>query len=268
MEELENRPSGSGQKGRSKARWGWGLAGGLLVLSKLKTLLFGALAFLKFGKCLSTGLSMLLMVATYAWLYGWRYAVGIVLLLFIHEMGHVAFARWRGLEVSAPMFIPFVGAFISLKEQPQDAQTEACVAVGGPLFGLAGALACIGLAVLFQSQLLLAVAYFGCFITVFNLIPVHPLDGGRIVTALSPLLWGLGIVMMGGVVFLFFNPIALLILLLCIGKAYSTWKHRHELAEYYRVPAAFRWKMGITYFTLFGLASFFSVLLHELLRNN
>lgn len=263
---MDNMNQSEGKsEGHSKLRWGWGIAGGLLLLSKLKTILFGALAFLKFGKFISTGLSMLLMIATYAWMYGWRYAVGIVALLFIHEMGHVLFARWRGIEVSAPMFIPFVGAFIEMKEQPQDAATESFVAVGGPLLGVLGALGCFIIGVAAKSQLLLAVAYFGFFITVFNLIPVHPLDGGRIVAALSPLLWGVGILMMAAVVVFFFNPIAILVLLLCLGKAYTTWKQRHELANYYQVAGAFRWKMGAAYFGLFGLSTFFVVVLHEIL---
>ena len=89
-------------------------------MAKLLILLFSGL---KLGKLLATGGTMLLSVAAYAFVFGWRYAVGFVVLLFIHEMGHFMAARQRGLAVGAPTFIPFVGAWIELKEQPMDVET-------------------------------------------------------------------------------------------------------------------------------------------------
>src|SRR3989440_1339885 len=89
---------------------------------------------------LKTGGSMALMVGVYASIWGWKWAVGFVLLLLLHECGHLVVAKWFGLAVSAPMFIPFMGAFISLKEAPRNAWMEACVGIGGPIFcSLAGA---------------------------------------------------------------------------------------------------------------------------------
>ena len=80
---------------------------------------------------------MLLSVAAYAFVFGWRYAVGFVVLLFIHEMGHFMAARQRGMTVGAPTFIPFVGAWIDLKEQPMDVETEAHIGLAGPVAGSA-----------------------------------------------------------------------------------------------------------------------------------
>ncbi|MEO7887731.1 MAG: site-2 protease family protein, partial [Polaromonas sp.] len=152
-------------------------------MTKLLLLLFtGA----KFGKLLLTGGSMLISVFAYALLFGWRYAVGFVALLFVHEMGHYIAARQRGLNVGAPTFIPFVGAWVELKDMPHDAETEAYVGLGGPLLGTIGALACYFIARDQDSNLLLAIAYSGFFLNLFNLIPLSPFDGGRITAVLSP----------------------------------------------------------------------------------
>lgn len=131
------------QNRRSKTKWLGGL--GLLLVSvgsKLKSIL----SLLKFGKFGATFFSMLVSVGAYALVFPWQTALGLVMMLFIHEMGHVWAARIKGLPVSAPAFIPFLGALIMMKKQPQDAKTEAFVAYGGPLLGTLGALVCFGLA--------------------------------------------------------------------------------------------------------------------------
>ena len=107
---------------------------------KLLLLLLGGL---KLGKLLTTGGTMLISVVAYSFVFGWPYAVGFVVLIFIHEMGHYIAARRRGLDVGAPTFIPFVGAWIQLKDLPHDAETEAYVGMGGPLVGSIGALGCL-----------------------------------------------------------------------------------------------------------------------------
>ena len=112
-------------------------------MTKLLLLLFSGA---KFGKLLLSGGTMLLSVLMYAWIYGWRYAVGFIGLLVVHEMGHYIAARQKGLDVGLPTFIPFVGAWIELKDLPHDAQTEAYVGLGGPLLGTVGATVCYLLA--------------------------------------------------------------------------------------------------------------------------
>src|SRR5258706_2051337 len=119
------------------------------------------LSGVKLGKLFTTGGTMLLSVVLYAFVWGWRYAAGFVALLFVHEMGHYIAARKRGLDVGAPTFIPFVGAWIELKQMPHDAETEAFVGLGGPLLGSVGALACYFVAVSYDATWLLAVAYAG-----------------------------------------------------------------------------------------------------------
>jgi Zn-dependent protease len=259
-EEIKERPSAS------KGWWGWVVAAGGFILLKLKTvlaLLKGVFIIFKFGKFLTTGLSMLLMIVSYTYIYGWKYALGIVVLLFVHELGHLYCARRLGLATSLPLFIPFVGALIQMKEEPKDAKTEAIIGIGGPLLGVVGAFTCLLAARQFSSPLFYALAYFGFVITIFNLIPAHPLDGGRIVGAISPAIWLVGIPMIIGLSLYFFNPIAILISLLAIGKAWKVWKDRDN--PYYQTDTKFRALIGLSYFTLFVLSAYYSYNLHQIL---
>lgn len=141
---------------------------------------------------------MAITIGTYAIIYPWGFAVGFVLLLFVHELGHVLAAKRKGLPVSAPLFIPFLGALITMKRQPLDAQTEAYVAMGGPLLGTVGAMAVYAGAYATDSPLLYALSYVGFFLNLINLLPIHPLDGGRISTAVTRWLWLVGL--LGGIV--------------------------------------------------------------------
>jgi Zn-dependent protease len=146
----------------------------------VRALLFLLLSGLKWGKLATIGGTMLLSLAVYATIWGWPYAAGFVALMFAHEMGHFVAARQRGLDVGAPTFIPFVGAWINLRDQPHDVETEAYVAVAGPLVGTAAAVAVYLWGRSTDSGLLLAIAYAGLFLNLFNLLPLSPLDGGRI----------------------------------------------------------------------------------------
>lgn len=170
----------------------------MFILSQLKTLI----PLLKFSKFGGTFLSMLISVWFYAMFYTWKFAVGFVFLLLVHEMGHVFAARQKGLPVSAPMFIPFLGALISMKQHPRDAATEAYVAIGGPVLGTVGALVLYGVALYSGSPLFYSLAYFGFFLNLLNLLPIHPLDGGRISTAVTRWLWLVGLI--GGLVVIFY----------------------------------------------------------------
>jgi len=155
--------------------------------AKLKFFILPALKFLPI--LLKSGGTMLISIWAYALFFGWRFAVGFVLLMFVHECGHLIVAKKFGLPVSAPVFIPFMGAFILLKDQPRNAWMEACVGIGGPILGSLGALACNLLGQTFNMPLLIALASTGYLLNLFNLMPVGFLDGGRIVTALSRWLW-------------------------------------------------------------------------------
>lgn len=140
-------------------------------------------------------LSMLISVLSYAFLLGrMETAIGLVIMLFIHEMGHVFAAKQKKLPVSLPVFIPFLGALITMKKHPRDAVTEAYIAFGGPLLGSIGALAALLIGVWLDQMLLVAIAYIGFFLNLINLLPIHPLDGGRISVAVTRWLWLFGLI--------------------------------------------------------------------------
>lgn len=234
----------------------------VFLITKFKFLFI----FLKLGKFLSTGISMFITIGIYALIYGVKYAIGIVALLFLHEIGHYIIAKRVGLAVSGPVFIPFVGAFIGMKEMPKDAVTEAKVGYGGPLFGSLGAVVCLGAYWATGSKLALALAYTGFLLNLFNLLPVHPLDGGRIVSAVSPYLWLIGIPVLVFLMFWLFNPIMVLIVVLGLTQVYKLWKNRDQLSVYYEVPMKERVQFAILYFGLVGILGLGLSYALELLR--
>src|SRR5215475_12136174 len=138
--------------------------------AKLKFLILPALKFLPV--ILKTGGTMLLAIVVYTMFWGVWFAVGFVLLIFVHECGHLLVAKRLGLKVGAPVFIPFMGAVIALKEAPRNAWIEAQVGIGGPLLGTVGAAVCELIHVATGNQMFGALAYTGFFLNLFNLMPV------------------------------------------------------------------------------------------------
>ncbi len=218
-------------------------------LAKLKFFLLPALKFLPI--LLKSGGTMLLMIWVYTALWGWKFGVGFVLLLLVHEAGHLLVAKKFGLNVGAPVFIPFMGAFIALKEAPRNAWMEACVGIGGPMLGTFGALVCNLLGEMFNAPVFIALAWFGYFLNLFNLTPVGMLDGGRIVTALSRWLWLLGFAALLWFGWKFPNFIVWLMIFLSLPRIASLFRRRtEEERRYYEVTPAQRWTMSILYFGL------------------
>lgn len=222
----------------------------------------------KFGKVFTTGGTMLISVFAYAFVYGWWYAVGIVGLIFAHEMGHFLAARKCGLNVGAPTFIPFVGAWIQLKEQPMNAETEAFVGIAGPMLGSAAAFVCYIVARDSGSGLLMALSYTGFIINLFNLIPISPLDGGRIVSVISPRIWLLGIPLLLGLFLWKPSPLLLIIAIIAIPQAWGVLKDKATLGSaYYRAAISVRRRYAIQYLTLVTFLSFMALEVHNVLRN-
>ena len=217
--------------------------------AKLKFIIVPALKFLPI--LLKSGGTMLLMIWVYTTLWGWKFAVGFVLLLLVHECGHLIVAKKFGLKVGAPIFIPFMGAFIALKEAPRNAWMEACVGIGGPMLGSLGALACNSLGEIFDVPVFIALAWFGYFLNLFNLTPVGMLDGGRIVTALSRWLWIPGFAVLIWFGWKYPNFIVWLMVFLSLPRVLSLFRKRtEEETRYYEVTPAQRWTMSILYFGL------------------
>lgn len=155
-----------------------GLPTVMAVITK-STKIASVLKLVKFTKILLTASSMAVSAVAYGFAYGPAFAIALMGMLFIHEMGHVI-AMWRkGLRTSLPVFVPFLGAAI-FADAFHDRETEAYVGYGGPLLGSIGALLCVGAWLLTGWPLLLLTGFLGVYLNLFNLIPIQPLDGGRI----------------------------------------------------------------------------------------
>lgn len=144
----------------------------LLALGKAKLLLFGLTKA-------STLLSMLASLGLYWAAWGWKFAVGLVASIYVHEIGHVAALRRYGIPASAPMFVPGLGAYIRASQYPATPREDARVGLAGPLWGLLAAAACYGAHLGTGWASLAAIARVGAWINLFNLLPVATLDGGR-----------------------------------------------------------------------------------------
>jgi Zn-dependent protease len=231
-------------------------------------LLLLLLSGLKWGKLATTGGTMLLSLAVYATIWGWPYAAGFIALLFAHEMGHYVAARQCGLNVGAPAFIPFVGAWINLKEQPRDVRTEAYVAVAGPLVGTVSAVAVYLWGRWTNSTLLLAIAYAGLFLNLFNLLPVSPLDGGRITAIISPRVWLIGAPVMLAMLFYRPSPVLAIIAIIAFPQLIKAWKYDPKAPEnlaYYGVPFQTKLEYGGLYLVLTAYLSVMTFEVHEML---
>ncbi len=201
------------------------------MVGKFKILL----PLMKFAN-LGTLLSMLVAVGAYTMIWGLAYAAGFVALIFVHEAGHALAMRQQGLRAGAPVFIPFVGAVIAMKDLPRNAHVEAVVGIGGPALGTLGALACLLVGWLTGSLFWYALASTGFLLNLFNMIPISPLDGGRIVGVISRWLWVAGYAI--GIVVLVVTRSPLLFLILVIGL-FSLGRARRGLGpDYFAVPTA------------------------------
>ena len=221
----------------------------------------------KFAKLATTAGTMLLSVAVYAWVFGWVYAVGFVLLILAHEMGHYVAARRRGLDVGAPTFIPFVGAWIQLKDLPHDAETEAYVGLGGPLVGTVASVVVYLFADASDSRTWLAVAYSGFVINLFNLIPMAPFDGGRITAVLGPRIWFLGVPILLALFLYRPSPLLLLVALLAAPQLMAAWRYDPNspaaVAYYGSVATAVRLRYALSYLALAGFLALMAFQVHE-----
>src|SRR5690242_5833467 len=173
--------------GLGKGAAGVGALGALLfkfkfalvfVLTKAKLLLFGLTKA-------STFFSMLVSASLYWTMWGWKFAVGVVLSIYVHEMGHVQALQRYGIKATAPMFIPGVGAVVRLKQYPADRREDARVGLAGPIWGLGAAAVAYAVYRATGSGIWGAIAHFGAWVNLFNLLPVWQLDGGRGFRALT-----------------------------------------------------------------------------------
>ena len=244
---------------RLKKLFGPLLVVGLLLLkfgAKLKVLLL----LLPKLKVLTTAGSMLVSVAAYALIWGWRFAAGFVALLFVHELGHYIQMRREGVKPSFMLFIPFLGAAVGARSLGGNALAEARIGLAGPILGTLGTAAVIPIAIALDSDLLRALAFTGFLLNLFNLVPLLPFDGGRAMAAMAPWMWFVGFAGMVAFFVFFPNPILILFILLGGMETWRRWKQRRQGEEgnaaYYRVKPAHRLAVGAVYI---GLIAFCAV---------
>jgi len=239
-----------------------GAAGAALAafIAKLKLILL-ALPQLKL---LITFGSMFVSVAAYSLLFGWTFGLGLVLLIFVHEMGHVIALRREGVKASAPMFIPFLGAVITSRSLGDNALAEARVGLAGPILGSIGALVPLIIYHITGNELWRALAFFGFYLNLFNLIPLSPLDGGRAMAAMAPWMWVIGFGALAAVAIAFKAPIMILFLIIGGADSWRRWKNRRSgdpaTTAYYRVRPRDRLAVAAVYI---GLAALLVVGLHS-----
>jgi Zn-dependent protease len=201
-------------------------------------------------KVLAPLLTALASLAAYVAIFGWRFGVGILALLFVHEMGHFVVIRAKGIPAGLPIFIPLLGAYVAMRRMPANVRDQAEIAVAGPLVGALGGVVCLAVYQLTDSRMWLAMGYFSFFLNLLNLIPIVPLDGGRIVDAISRwfLLPGLALVSVA-----FYYAHSVLLLLLLVLGAMQTWSRfdgTDDRLAYYQIPLLSRAYVTVLYFGL------------------
>ena len=224
-----------------------GLAAGALALAGL---------FLKIPGLALTAISTVLAAVVYAQIFGWwAFGIGFVLLILVHETGHLIAARLLGIGASFPIMIPGLGAFVNMN-RPRTAAEEAQTAIAGPVVGTIASAACylgaLAMPHTYWGGLLGGLAYFGFFINLFNLIPLTPLDGGRVTSLLSKWFNVVGLLVAAGLLVVTGFHSFLLILIVIVG-AFSTWQRfRSTVTDpaYYQVPPSTKWLIGGIYLAL------------------
>jgi Zn-dependent protease len=207
-----------------------------------------------------TGGSMLVSILVYAIFLGPSFAAGFVILILVHEMGHVLALRRYGIRSTPPLFIPFVGAVITVPRM-RDAKEEAIVGIGGPVLGTAGALACFTIWWFWfrarGDDLLLVLSYFGFMLNALNMLPIPPLDGGRVTAAVSPWIWPLGLIafvalLVTGILPL--GPVPILIVVFSAPRLWRTFRNSQERnSPYYKIGREASVAIGVAYVLLTAL---------------
>jgi Zn-dependent protease len=180
-------------------------------------------------------------------------------------------ARALGLRAGAPVFVPFLGASIALKDAPRNAWVEAVVGIGGPVFGTIGGVACVALGFFFQSPLFFALASATFFLQLFNLVPIVPLDGGRVVGAISPWLWVVGLCLLVPYLLLTFSGPGLYILIIVATSLPRVWRsfrdrNDPEVRRYFEAKPWQRVAVAASYFGLLGFLGVAWILSHAFIE--
>ncbi len=239
-------------------------SGGIIAVIIGILLKFSKLGFLINLFKFKTLFTMFISIGAYALIFGLPFAIGIIVMLFIHETGHWVALRYYGINVSSPIFVPFLGAAVFAKEMPKRVYHEAITAVAGPFFGFLITIAFLIIGLMQKSGLFLALAYFSGFVNLFNLIPFGFLDGGRIAKVISKKMWIIGAIMLLSLFIIMPNPFFLIILILLAWGYFEERKQEQfknmEIEFYERII------IGVIYILLLVFLGILTVLSYEELQ--
>jgi Zn-dependent protease len=225
----------------------------LAVLLSLKWFFIGSKLLLSFG-------SIFVSIWFYALAFGWKLGVVFVLLILVHEMGHWVVLRGFGVDVSLPYFIPGLGAFVAQKQMTANNVQDAASALAGPVVGIAASAICQAYGIATGNPFWVVAAHIGYLLNLFNLIPVLPLDGGRVAGSIDPRIWMFGLVLFVG--YLLFtglnHPIAWLFLILIgassVPRAIAAWRGVVD-PRVLQTPPALRGLIALAYFATIAIAA-------------
>ncbi|MDQ6772725.1 MAG: site-2 protease family protein [Candidatus Dormibacteraeota bacterium] len=259
----QDRPGQAPGSGRRRG----GFAGGLLaLLAALAAYGKWVLLILVKFPALGTLVTLLVSFAAYAVFFGPWFAAGLVVMILVHEMGHVVEIRRQGMHATAPLFIPFLGAAIFQRQNSTDALKQAQIGIAGPIAGTVAATVAFVLFGTTHQPVLMVWAYLGFFINLFNLIPLGMLDGGWIMAVVSKWFQVVGLAAMAlAVFFLGFSPIILVIAILGVPAVLA--RFRNDRLPYYQsVPVPARLAMGAAWLALTGYLGFALLQSHQILQ--
>jgi Zn-dependent protease len=236
------------QQGRRQQRGvlGWLAALGIFIFGYAKY----AFLLIKGVPALLTLSTLFISFGAYALLAGPAFAAALVVMILVHEMGHVVEIQRQGLKATAPVFIPFLGAAIFQRAHPQNALRQAQIGIAGPIAGTIGATVAYVLYGYTGWSVFALAATLGFFLNLFNLIPVGMLDGGWILAPVSKWFQVFGLVLMAAAVFVFgLSPIIIIIVLFSLPTIFARFRMA-DSAYFTSVPAAGRWGMGAAWLAL------------------
>ncbi len=266
-------------EGRKKKLAGLGGLGAAIIglLIKFKTLLvllFDLKWLAVFAKIGFTSITVLISIAAYAFIFGWQFAIGIVALLFVHEMGHAVVMKMKGIPIGGMIFIPLLGAAVLMRQMPRNAKDEAEVGIAGPVAGAVASSVCLLIAQANPDSIWAPLAYFGFFINLFNLIPIVPFDGGRVLAAIDRRLWivgFLGLIAYQVWSYIQYQSISIWLLFFIVIAGTQLWARRYvpdnpEAQAYYTVPTGERIILTLAYFGLAAVLVLGMTISHGLIR--